>query len=200
MPITWLVTLSKREASFYTVCFHFFNQVFNPLWKCNISFLCLGLDCIIQTKRIRFKSFSKICFFFTFPIIVGFTFYKPAVFKHNMTLSSALLFSPLMFPVTNILYGCVTYDKNKTSFYLSSSNFSIYLKQYYGIYFIYISWLSVNLSCFRVIYVDLLNLVLKRMSQPPLHKRWTFSLRVSSENVTKSVVSYGFGQIYRINL
>ena len=29
-----------------------------------------------------------------------------------------------------------------------------------------------------------------------LHKKWSFSLRVSSVNVTKSPVSYGFGHIY----
>ena len=32
-----------------------------------------------------------------------------------------------------------------------------------------------------------------------LHKKWIFPLRISSVNVTKSEVSYGFGHIYRRN-
>ena len=33
-------------------------------------------------------------------------------------------------------------------------------------------------------------------SQPSLHKKWSFPLRISSVNVTKSEVSSGFGHIY----
>ena len=33
-----------------------------------------------------------------------------------------------------------------------------------------------------------------------LHKKWSFPLRISWVNVTKSVVSCGFGHIYRRNL
>ena len=29
-----------------------------------------------------------------------------------------------------------------------------------------------------------------------LHKKWSFPLRISSVNVTKSEISYGFGHIY----
>ena len=29
-----------------------------------------------------------------------------------------------------------------------------------------------------------------------LHKKWSYQLRISSVNVTKSAVSYGFGHIY----
>ena len=32
-----------------------------------------------------------------------------------------------------------------------------------------------------------------------LHKKWSFLLRISSVNVTKSTVSFGFGHIYRRN-
>ena len=39
----------------------------------------------------------------------------------------------------------------------------------------------------------------KKENHLALHKRWSFSLRISSVSVTKSAVFCGFGRIYRIN-
>ena len=36
----------------------------------------------------------------------------------------------------------------------------------------------------------------RQWSEPIQHKKWSFPLRFSSENVSKSAVSYGFGHIY----
>ena len=41
--------------------------------------------------------------------------------------------------------------------------------------------------------------VLFKRQEYSLRKKWSFSLRLSSVNVTKSVVSYGFGHIYLKN-
>ena len=53
-----------------------------------------------------------------------------------------------------------------------------------------------NELCFTAVVLNLNKFVTIDFNKRTLHKKWSFPLRISSINVTKSAVSCGFGYIY----
>ena len=60
-----------------------------------------------------------------------------------------------------------------------------------------IKWM--NELYFTVVVLNLNKFLSIDFNKQTLHKKWSFPLRISSVNVIKSAVSWGFGHIYWIN-
>ena len=64
--------------------------------------------------------------------------------------------------------------------------------QFFSIYFVFFFFFILNLFDKTFWFSDVLRWYIKREVAITLYKKWSFPLRISSVNVTKSAISFGF--------
>ena len=145
MSITRLVTFSQRTAIFFALLLIFLFKLLTHSKNVIEVYPALALTLQFRPRELGSNLFPKYLCLLTSPITVGFTFYKPVVFKGsiitNLLYSNAtLLWVPLCFFLSTYV-PCYKrrYKRHVRMFDITKpafSNLSAYVEQFYDISFI----------------------------------------------------------------
>ena len=118
MSITRLVTFSQRTAIFFALLLIFLFKLLTHSKNVIEVYPALALTLQFRPRELGSNLFPKYLCLLTSPITVGFNFYKPVVFKRNITVSPTLLFSFDLRSLlqTSLQTSCKDVWYNKTCF------------------------------------------------------------------------------------
>ena len=141
LSITRLVTFSQRTAIFFALLLFSLFKLLTHSKNVIDVYPALALTLQFRPRELGSNLFPKYLCLLTSPITVGFTFYKPVVFKRsiitNLLYSNATLLWVLPCFILSTYVPCYKrhvrmFDITKPAF----SNLSAYVEQFYDISFI----------------------------------------------------------------
>lgn len=145
MSITRLVTFSQRTAIFFALLLIFLFKLLTHSKNVIEVYPALALTLQFRPRELGSNLFPKYLCLLTSPITVGFTFYKPVVFKRsiitNLLYSNATLLWVLLCFFLSTYVPCYKrrYKRHVRMFDITKpafSNLSAYVEQFYDISFI----------------------------------------------------------------